>query len=318
MKKLCAIFLMLALLAALAACGGRAAPAVTSSPAPTAAPASTEAPVQTAAPTETPAPTEAPEVVDYIDPEAFVGSWVYSRARLEIARMDGEGYRCAVTWGSSAWEFTRWVYDCFCDGEGLYSFETGTKTNYTFAEDGSIKESEVVFSDGATRFDFNEDGTVHWTDFKEPPGAGEYDFERLDQAQFSPTPQQIADEYFRVVGSFHSGTAGGSLAKAVAAVEALRFVYSHSLWAEPVPALRDNMLEAWKSLSDEERFAFDENSLPVVELVKDCVADWETNRGRVEDAGVEADMAWLLLDPITLLGWDMLTANTLTLGNSEG
>ena len=133
-----------------------------------------------------------------------------------------------------------------------------------------------------------------------------------------PTAQAFADSYFRVVGSFHPGTAGSSLRQAQAACAAVHFAASNRLAEADIPGMRSAMLAAWESLTDDERSWFDENFIGLAELVEACHADWESNRALFEDAGVADQMAILTSDPAAMAHWDTLRANTLTLGNEEG
>ena len=80
-------------------------------------------------------------------------------------------------------------------------------------------------------------------------------------------------------------------------------------------ALRDNMLKGWESMSAEEQNAFDANFLDVVELLKDVSAN--KIPAEFEDAGVADQMKELLQQKGAYANWDTLTANTLTMGNSE-
>ena len=133
-----------------------------------------------------------------------------------------------------------------------------------------------------------------------------------------PSADELAENYFRVVGSYHEGTAGSSLAQARAAWAVLDFAAGHELRASDIPSLRHNMLAAWESLTEEERGWFDENFLGLVQFIDDCQTDWEGCRGLFEDAGVASEMEQLITDPIALESWETLRDHTLTLGNSEG
>ena len=71
-------------------------------------------------------------------------------------------------------------------------------------------------------------------------------------------------------------------------------------------------------MSKDEQSAFDESFIPVLSLMRDALADWETNKPLFEDAGVLELMEALRADPSAKLSWDTLTGNTLTMGNSAG
>ena len=133
-----------------------------------------------------------------------------------------------------------------------------------------------------------------------------------------PTAEAFADNYFRVVTSFHPGTAGSSLGRAWAACAAVHFANENRIAQTDIPLLRSTMLAAWESLSDDERAWFDENFIGLAEEIEACRTDWESNRALFEDAGVADQMAILMDMPAALEHWDTLRAHTLTLGNSEG
>ena len=131
----------------------------------------------------------------------------------------------------------------------------------------------------------------------------------------SPTAAQLEDGYFSVVAGIEKGTAGSSLKLARGAANAFAFAQDYATGSVKQKTFRDNMLEAWNSLSEEEQANFDENFLDVVNLLKDVTAD---NLPAVfEDAGVADLMRENLAKDNAMKNWDALTANTLTLGNSE-
>ena len=245
---------------------------------------------------------------DHTEPEDFVGLWAYDRATLEIAP-DGEGFKCFIQWSSSASELTQWEYDCFFDGEYLYSFENGTCTKLIYAGDGSVSASETVFTDGAASFHMIEGVTLRWIDYKEYPDGGVYEFERVEPARLRPTAAQFADEFFREIISFHPGTSGGSLAEAKAAANVYTFAAAHRLWCADPEALQAALREALADLSDDERAGFDENYISVIRLIDACLCDWEGCRGQFESAGAAEKMeAWLAV-PTAPIAWATLCEN---------
>ena len=133
-----------------------------------------------------------------------------------------------------------------------------------------------------------------------------------------PTAEEFVEGYYRVVGSFHPGTAGSSLVRAQAACAAVHFAAEHRIAEVDVPLLRSTMLAAWESLTEEERGYFDENFVGLAELIDACEADWESNRPLFDDAGAADQMAVLMDEPAARECWATLCAHTLTLGNSEG
>ena len=146
-------------------------------------------------------------------------------------------------------------------------------------------------------------------------GSGENQEEETEA--YVPGADVFADLYFRTVAGIPQGTAGASLAAAQAACDMLGFAWGNELWLADADTLRANMLEAWESLTDEERADFDANFPALDALLNGCFEDWEANRGRFEDAGAAETMEDLLADGTSRRSWEALSANTWTLGNSE-
>ena len=249
--------------------------------------------------------------------DSYVGVWVCGRAQLEIARSNS-GYKCYVTWSSSAAELSTWEYDCDFDGESLYSFETGVRTDLVYNEDGAIASAKTVFSDGAASFSLGRDGTLSWIDYKTYPSSDPVIFERVGLAGSAPSAEEYVQEFFNVIGSVEQGTSGASLKMAQAAYDVYRFASVRRIWCIDTDALRSELLKAWESMTDEERAAFDANFIDMLILINNCPEDFEPVRGPFDDAGIGAFMGDFLRDPIAAISWDKLSANTLTLGNSDG
>ena len=104
----------------------------------------------------------------------------------------------------------------------------------------------------------------------------------------------------------------------MAACEVLKFAADEDLRNTDVPAMRDNMLKAFESLSAEDQAVFDENFMSIYALIDSCFEDWESNRGAFEDSGTAEEMAALLADPTVSVSWEVLRNNTFTMGNSDG
>ena len=146
-------------------------------------------------------------------------------------------------------------------------------------------------------------------------GSEEYHEEEIEVCV--PDADAFAEFYFRVVAETPQGTAGASLAAARAACDVLGFAWGNELWLADEETLHSNMLEAWESLTDEERANFDAN-FPVLDgLVNSCFEDWESNRSRFGDAGAEDTMTELLEDGTAQWSWETLSAQTRTLGSTE-
>ncbi|MBQ7523164.1 MAG: hypothetical protein IJT07_01410 [Oscillospiraceae bacterium] len=247
---------------------------------------------------------------------AFVGTWVCDRATLEIAK-EGEAFNCHIHWGSSYAEAAEWDYTCTYDEAANALVGTGTRKTVVYADNGDVASSVEEYADGAVQFTLLENGNLVWQDAKEDAGK-DMQFERVSFVGEVPTQEAFVNDYFHVIGGFLQGTSGSSLAMAQAACEAFRFAVINRMDIVDVPTLRDTMLAAWESMTDEERAAFDANFIDVVQLVDACLADWEGARGTFEDAGVAEDMAALLADPTAQEAWKTLVAHTLTMGNYDG
>ena len=131
----------------------------------------------------------------------------------------------------------------------------------------------------------------------------------------APTPEQYVDGYFKVIGGIETGTAGASLKEARAAVEAFAFAQQYSISTADYQTMRDNMLAAWESMTEEQQQDFDASFISVVELLKDLDAD--ALPSVFEDAGVADQLKELLGQKNALENWETLSSNTLTMGNSE-
>ena len=332
MKKILCMLLVIVMIVSLAACGAK-------KPAETAAPAAPEAPAAEAAaePAKEGAPAEQIEIVEEpveepaegataqteeaaddkpnTEGDIFLGVWECDRAKLTIAKGD-DGYKCYLTWGGSASETATWEYDCWYDGFGLSSVETGVHRVLTYNEDGAIANEEVVFTDGAASFVIGDDGNLVWNEYKEERGEG-MAFVHTCSSKPAPDPADFIEEYFLFISGIEEGTAGVSLKKARAACSVMNFAAVNELCITDYPSFRDNLLEGFEELSKEEQEAFDANLVDITQLIDDCVVNWEANKGTFEDAGVADLMYVFLSDPIAVLSWDMLKSNTFTMGNGD-
>ncbi|MBQ5481324.1 MAG: hypothetical protein IIT67_07800 [Clostridia bacterium] len=134
----------------------------------------------------------------------------------------------------------------------------------------------------------------------------------------TPSTQDLVKGYFNVIGNVPKGTAGASLKLAEAAVAAFQFAQDFNIAGCDISALRDNMLNAWeKVLDEEERANFDENFMDVVNFMDAAQEDPASVAGQLEDAGVKAAFEKLSKQAGAWDNWDTLKSNTLTMGNSE-
>ena len=103
----------------------------------------------------------------------FNGSkWTCDRADIEMD-WEEEGYRVRVSWSSSAWETTEWAYSCFYDAAtNTLSGMLGSKTDFTYDDNGNVVSWEEVYNDGEVTFSLDENGNLLWNDEKENAGEG--------------------------------------------------------------------------------------------------------------------------------------------------
>lgn len=146
---------------------------------------------------------------------------------------------------------------------------------------------------------------------------GDEEYSEEDYGTAVPDADAFADAYFRAVAGIQEGTAGASLTEAAIACDVLGFAAGNELWMADTEILRANMLEAWESLTDEERSAFDASFPKLNDLLNSCFEEWEANRSLFDDAGVADTMEELMEDGTAEWSWGTLSANTWTLGNSE-
>ena len=134
----------------------------------------------------------------------------------------------------------------------------------------------------------------------------------------TPSTQDLVKGYFNVIGTIPKGTAGASLKLAEAATEVFEFAQDYNLACCDISALRDNMLNAWqKVLDEEERANFDENFMDVVTFMDSAKDDPAAVAAQLEDAGVKDAFEKLAAKAGAWDNWDTLKSNTLTRGTSE-
>ena len=255
---------------------------------------------------------------DIAVPDDFRGVWVCGRAEIELIRKDS-GYIGLIHWASSYAEHTAWQYELSYDPDNasLTDPGKGIKSTTVFSENGEESSYTEEYTNGSARFSLTPDGALIWEDLTEDAGNG-MEFEKVEFTGIQPGQEDLIQDYFHVIGGYHPGTAGSSLAKAQAAFKVYDFAQAHRLWNADIPSLRSDMLAAWESMSDEERSAFDTNFIDILRLIDRCLDDWEVQKGLFADAGVDdSRMEALLKDPAAQVSWSVLAANTLTMGNSD-
>ena len=221
----------------------------------------------------------------------------------------GDVYKVGILWGSSYNEVCRWDYTCTLDKEGkiLSDPGTGIRTDIVFGAEGVPETATVVFTDGSAEFTIDQEGKLLWNDKKED-AAQDMAFERVSFYSEAPSPEDLAEGFFRVIGSYGQGVSGTSLKEAIAACRAFGFAGTYDIMNVAEEELQQNLVTAWKSLKKEEQDAFSINYPGVISLVDSCLSNWEGARGLFEDAGVANEMKILLEDSRTRASWAELLA----------
>ena len=81
-----------------------------------------------------------------------------------------------ISWPSSAFEVSEWVFSGTFDENGVLTYDNCTKTNYVYSQDESF-ESEVDYKDGSGSITI-KDGILTWDDAEENI-ASESEFEAI-------------------------------------------------------------------------------------------------------------------------------------------
>ena len=309
MKRTLAILLALIMsLGLLAACGGKGAQSTAENPA---------ASAQEQAEPASEAPVEEADGLTVYD---FVGDWqdeISQRASMTILAAGYDEYGDAhvrIHWGNSAFDAVVWdLYAAFDEASGRLYYANGSKELVSFP-DGGEEQVELLADDAEGTFTFDADGKLVWND----TAGGESNeglFVRIETP--IPTTDEFVNGYFDVVGGYAAGTAGSSLAEAQAAYQTLRFADTYGFWAMDVSAMRDGMLAAWESMTQEQRDAFDENFVDVAQLLNSCFDDFAAARDIFDDVGVGDELEGLVKSDVARASWEVLSANTFTMGNSE-
>ena len=138
MKKLTALILLVMLTLALTACGGGASE-------------------ETADDGQNP-------IMNY------VGTYANGRATILIEADGDEGAKATVTWGSSAWETSKWTMSGSFDPEELrFEYHDCVKTDYKYKDEGEVDSQEEAYT-GGHGFMFFKEGdpvTLTWQDDQE-------------------------------------------------------------------------------------------------------------------------------------------------------
>ena len=119
---------------------------------------------------------------------------------------------------------------------------------------------------------------------------------------------EYTDHVFKPLINMEIGTAGSSLKAAQIAEEILSFAASRQLGNTEESARKTAFSEAWNSLSSEEKELVRHNFYEeeIEKLIDGTYNDYESVRGRFEDAGVGAEMEELSKDEDAQKSWNAL------------
>lgn len=249
----------------------------------------------------------------------YVGKWsdrTSQRASMTImSSAEYPYYDVRILWGNGANSTGEWAMKASFDEEtGMLSYKNGTMA-YLNTDANGVTARDEKWADAEGFFFIGTDGIMTWEDSREEKSTAF----RLEYTEVpAPTPEELVENYFKVIGGIQPGSAGSSLKQAKAAGSVLSFAYMNELWAADTEALRANLLTAWNGLTADEQAAFDGSFISVLTQMRDAWADWEANQGPFMDAGVGDMMMHLMPLRSSQLSWDVLTGNTLTMGNSDG
>ena len=117
-----------------------------------------------------------------------------------------------------------------------------------------------------------------------------------------------ADNVFKPLINMEIGSAGSSLKAAQTAEEILSFAADRQISDTEETARKAAFSEAWNSLSNEEKEVAKHNFYEeeIADLIDSAFDDYESVRGRFEDAGVSAEMEELSKNADARKSWNTL------------
>ena len=117
-----------------------------------------------------------------------------------------------------------------------------------------------------------------------------------------------ADNVFKPLINMEIGSAGSSLKAAQTAEEILSFAADRQISDTEETARKAAFSEAWNSLSNEEKEVAKHNFYEeeIADLIDSAFDDYESVRGRFEDAGVGAEMEELSKNADARKSWNTL------------
>lgn len=141
----------------------------------------------------------------------------------------------------------------------------------------------------------------------ETPQADATVTEAIETPQLdAPGIEVIKSAFIDEVMSYHPGTAGASMKKAIAAYKVLEFSVTNQLESLESGILDNSLSDAWSTLSDDEKGTFAENFASVADLIQSCFDDIQSNQGLLDDSGVYNEMSELIGRDNSLSAWSAL------------
>lgn len=226
-------------------------------------------------------------------------------------KADG-GYIIEMYWSNSADSYDSYRMVAHREGNSLV-YDNGLYVRVTSEDSEENAGSEELISDaGKGSFTLTEDGTLKWEDSVVEAAA---EMKLAREPMDTPTAQELADEYFKVIAAVETGSAGTSLKQAEAVLGVYQFCFNHALWLADPDTLGANMLAAREMLTEEEAAAFDENEPAITaEAIRLLVED-EAVTEAYEEAGLLEHIESLRNDATVRSGVSYFLACVATLEN---
>ena len=259
----------------------------------------------------------------------FFGRWTdqhSGRAHIHILPSylipeldDADAMVALASWGSSARTETRYRMTVRYDAaEGALQYQDGEIWEETWDGQGKSVSRVSLAHETAGRLWLEDDGVLRWADSTAAQAA---DCRFVQDPVPAPTPQELAEGYFRVVSRLETGAAGATLKAAQAACALMRFTVSQDIWCTDGAALKENLRSAFSLLTPDEQAAFDENYIPLENMILSVfgLSDDPMDEALFADAGLADVIADLrAAGPEAALSAETMLAAVATLENTDG
>ena len=226
-----------------------------------------------------------------------------------------DGYFISMNWSNSADSYDHYQMIARQEGNKLV-YDKSIYIRYTAAgegEDAQVK-AEVLDEQGKGVFTLQEDGTLLWEDSYVKDAA---EMKLGLSSVEAPSAEELAERYFKPIAALETETAGAELKKAQAVLDTYAFCIDNAVWQMDKETLRENMLTAFESLTQEEQAAFDRIEPEITEEALRLLKEDEKLTEAYTDAGVAERLETLREDPTIRSSLGLFLAYVMTLGNSE-